>query len=72
MTFNDFLVCLGWHSLFAIERSIGLTLDWYRAFQGGANMRKVTLGQVDEAVTTARNFDRVQMQSVHARLSAQP
>jgi len=63
---------LRWHPLFDIERSIGLTLDWYRAFQGGANLRKVTLGQIDEAVTTARNLDRVQTQAVHARLSARP
>jgi Nucleotidyl transferase len=70
--FNDFIVCLGWHPPFDIERSIGLTLDWYRAFQGGANMRKVTLGQIDEAITTARNLDRVQTGSVQARLSAQP
>jgi CDP-glucose 4,6-dehydratase len=63
---------LRWQPLFGIERSISLTLDWYRAFQGGANMRKVTLGQIDEAVTTACNLDRAQTRSVHARLSAQP
>jgi CDP-glucose 4,6-dehydratase len=63
---------LHWQPLFDIERSIGLTLDWYRAFQGGANMRKVTLGQIDEAVTTACNRNRAQTRSAHTCLSAQP
>jgi hypothetical protein len=70
--FNDFIVCPGWHPPFDIGRGIGLTLDWYRAFQGGANMPKVTLGRIDEAVTAVRNLDRVQAGSVQARLSAQP
>jgi hypothetical protein len=35
-------------------------------------MRKVTLGQIDEAVTIACNLDRVRTRSAHARLSAQP
>ena len=29
-------------------------------------MRKVTRGQIDEAVTTACNFDRLQTRSAHA------
>jgi CDP-glucose 4,6-dehydratase len=46
---------LGWRPLLDIASSVGLTLDWYRAFRRGANMREVALGQIEQVL--ARNFE---------------
>jgi CDP-glucose 4,6-dehydratase len=49
---------LGWHPLLGIDRAIALTLDWYRAFQRGADMRKVTLEQIADVVVGDRDADK--------------
>jgi CDP-glucose 4,6-dehydratase len=41
---------LGWRPLLELEDSLRLTVDWYRAFQRGADMRAVTLDQIAEAM----------------------
>ena len=38
---------LGWAPLLDFDEMIAWTADWYRAFAGGADMRAVTLEQVD-------------------------
>ena len=45
---------LAWQPLLNIERSVALTVEWYRAFQREANMRNVTLGQIDEVLNKTR------------------
>lgn len=37
---------LGWESLLSLDSAIGWTLDWYKAFQGGKNMREFSLDQL--------------------------
>jgi len=44
---------LGWHPLLDIRQSVGLTVDWYRAFEHGANMRHVTVKQICEVLAKA-------------------
>ena len=61
---------LGWLPMFNIERSIDLTLDWYRTSQHGTDMRKFTLGQIDEVMAAARIAKAATMQSASSRLSA--
>jgi CDP-glucose 4,6-dehydratase len=38
---------LGWQPAFGLERALGATVEWYGQLKGGADMRAVTLGQVD-------------------------
>ena len=37
---------LGWRPRWALERTLAETVLWYRAFQAGADMRQVMLGQI--------------------------
>jgi len=46
-------VGLGWHPLLDINRTIALTVEWYRAWQLADDMRRVTWRQIDEMVTAA-------------------
>jgi CDP-glucose 4,6-dehydratase len=41
---------LGWRPLFDLDRVLGLTVDWYKAWQRHADMRAFTLAQIDEAM----------------------
>jgi CDP-glucose 4,6-dehydratase len=63
---------LGWRPLLNTERSIDLTLDWYRAFQRGANMRQVTLSQISEVVAAARGARAAETLSAGTHPSAPP
>jgi CDP-glucose 4,6-dehydratase len=38
---------LGWSPRLDLEQGLALTVDWYKAFQRGKNLRQVSLGQVD-------------------------
>ncbi len=41
-------VRLGWTPRWNLERGIRATVDWYRAYAGGADMRAMTLAQVEQ------------------------
>ena len=41
---------LGWRPLVDLDHASRLTVDWYRAFQAGRDMRAVTLGQIAEVI----------------------
>jgi CDP-glucose 4,6-dehydratase len=47
-------VRLGWRPLLDLENSLRLTVDWYRQFQGGADMRAVTLAQIEQILKADR------------------
>ena len=38
---------LGWQPAFGLERALGATVEWYGQLKEGADMRAVTLGQID-------------------------
>jgi CDP-glucose 4,6-dehydratase len=38
---------LGWAPSLGLEAALGLTVEWYRAWVGGEDLREVTLGQID-------------------------
>ena len=61
---------LDWRPLLGIARSIKLTLDWYRAFQRGANMRQVSLSQIGEVLAAARATGAAQPQTAHPSAQA--
>jgi len=44
---------LGWRPRWPLERALAETVRWYRAWQEGADMRQVTLGQIAAYGTTA-------------------
>ena len=44
---------LGWRPLLELDRAIPLTTQWYRAFAAGADIRALTLGQIDETLARA-------------------
>jgi CDP-glucose 4,6-dehydratase len=44
------LARLEWHPLIGFDRALRLSSEWYRAFQDGADMRAVTLRQINEIV----------------------
>ena len=39
---------LKWRPLLEFDASLAMTVDWYRAFNEGLDMRKFTLGQIDK------------------------
>jgi CDP-glucose 4,6-dehydratase len=41
---------LGWRPVIGLEESLRLTVEWYRAFLSGTEMRSVTLSQVNEVL----------------------
>jgi CDP-glucose 4,6-dehydratase len=41
---------LGWRALLDLDKTLQLTVDWYRAFAQGSDMRAVTLGQIASAL----------------------
>ncbi|MBC7578500.1 MAG: CDP-glucose 4,6-dehydratase [Tardiphaga sp.] len=41
---------LDWHPVIEFDRGLKLSSEWYRAFHGGADMRAVTLQQINEIV----------------------
>lgn len=43
---------LNWRPLFDLEEGLRLTVEWYRAFQDGAEMRGVTLAQLEHLLET--------------------
>lgn len=62
---------LGWRPALDIDRSIALTLDWYRAFQRRADMRKLSLDQIGGVLAGDSNADPRNAQSGVGYLSAQ-
>jgi CDP-glucose 4,6-dehydratase len=44
---------LKWRPLMEFEVALALTVDWYRAFGKGRDMRKFTLGQIDKIASKA-------------------
>jgi CDP-glucose 4,6-dehydratase len=45
---------LGWQPLLDFEKAIKLTVEWYRAYAKGCDMREVTLTQISEIIDCAR------------------
>ncbi len=41
---------LGWRPLIDLDQALRLTVDWYRAFEAGADMRTITHDQIGEVV----------------------
>ena len=46
---------LGWRPLLDIDRAIALTAEWYRGFAAGADIRALTLRQIEEILGRASN-----------------
>lgn len=44
------LARLDWRPLLGLSEALRLTVEWYRAFGAGANMRAVTLAQIEQVV----------------------
>ena len=44
------LTKLGWRPLLELEDALQLTVDWYRAFQNNADMRVVTVAQIEQTI----------------------
>jgi CDP-glucose 4,6-dehydratase len=44
---------LGWRPLLDINRTVALTIEWYRALQMADDMRRLTWRQIDEVVSSA-------------------
>ena len=38
---------LGWRPTWSFEAGVARTIEWYRSFGAGADMRQVTLGQIE-------------------------
>ncbi|MDC7784341.1 CDP-glucose 4,6-dehydratase [Rhodoplanes sp. TEM] len=45
---------LGWRPLVGLDAALGMVVDWYKALDGGADMRAVTLGQIAGVLASAR------------------
>ncbi len=45
---------LRWRPLIEFEATLALTVDWYRAFSEGRDMRKFTLGQIEKIASAAQ------------------
>jgi CDP-glucose 4,6-dehydratase len=39
--------CLAWHSVLPLSRSIDWIVEWYRAFQAGSDLRRLTRAQIE-------------------------
>jgi CDP-glucose 4,6-dehydratase len=50
------LTKLGWRPLLELEDALKLTVDWYRAFQNNADMRGITLAQIEQTIHTRLDF----------------
>jgi CDP-glucose 4,6-dehydratase len=46
---------LKWRPLIDYDTALALTVDWYRAFKEGRDMRKFTLDQIDKIASNAQN-----------------
>ncbi len=44
---------LGWRPLFDLDKTLQLTVDWYRAARDGDDLRAFSHGQIDQALQTA-------------------
>lgn len=51
---------LKWRPLLNLDRSLAWTVNWYRAYNHGADMRRVTLGQLDEYRSLLENTEPCQ------------
>lgn len=63
---------LVWRPLLNTERSVALTVDWYRAFQRKANMRDISRGQIAEVLSETRLDDAEELQNGKGRLLSEP
>jgi CDP-glucose 4,6-dehydratase len=46
---------LGWRPILPLQDSLGWIVDWYRAFQGGCDLRSLTLAQIARYDAFTRN-----------------
>jgi CDP-glucose 4,6-dehydratase len=44
---------LGWRPRWGLEEALARTIDWHRAWQGGADMAAVSLAQIEAFETAA-------------------
>jgi CDP-glucose 4,6-dehydratase len=49
---------LGWRPLLGLEDALQLTVDWYRAFQNKADMYKITVAQIEQAILMGPDSSR--------------
>jgi CDP-glucose 4,6-dehydratase len=54
----------GWYPLLDLEQSLRLTVDWYRAFERGADMRVTTLDQIESVLRFASRAGQLYAKSV--------
>jgi CDP-glucose 4,6-dehydratase len=47
--------CLEWQPLLPLEQALDWIVEWYRAFQAGADIRRVTLEQIERYESLARD-----------------
>ena len=45
---------LGWRGLLDLDTALAATVDWYRELRSGADMRAVTLGQIEAMQSQVR------------------
>lgn len=46
------LARLNWRPLIDLDEALKLTVEWYRAFDSGADMRRVTLAQIEKVIAS--------------------
>jgi len=49
---------LGWRPAFDLDETLQLTVDWYRRYGEGANMRDVTLSQIERFLAKRESLQR--------------
>src|SRR5947208_11985879 len=47
--------CLNWHPVLPLNQALGWIVVWYRAFQGGSNLRRLTEAQIERYEVLSQN-----------------
>jgi len=47
--------CLNWHPVLPLNQALGWIVGWYRAFQGGSNLRRLTEAQIERYEVLSQN-----------------
>jgi len=47
--------CLGWHPVLPLDQALGWIVEWYRAFQEGADLRLLTRAQIERYEALSQN-----------------
>ena len=47
--------CLGWHPVLPLKQALEWIVEWYRAFQAGADLRRLTKAQIERYEALSQN-----------------